>query len=275
LEGTILDTVLVDETAAVSDVIFHLAAVVGVHNILDRPLDSLHTNLRGTEIVLEAAKKYGTLALLVSSSEIYGKNPKGRLSEEDDRLLGSPLKSRWSYAAAKGLNELLAYRYWLDYGLRVCIVRPFNVVGPRQTDRYGMVIPRFVEQALKGAPITVYGDGSQRRCFCSVFDIVPAMVALVTEERAFGKAVNLGNTEEVSVGELAERVVRIADSKSVVKYVSYGEVYDSGFEEISRRVPNITRAHDLIGFVPTVSLDEMIASVIAGQRNLGGWSRSW
>jgi len=266
IRGSILDEAAVEAATDGCDTVFHLAAAVGVRTIVDRPLESLHKNLRGTETVLDAATRRGARLLLASSSEVYGKNTKDRLGEDDDRVLGSPLKSRWSYAAAKGLDELMAYCYWQRYGLRAVIVRPFNIVGPRQTGHYGMVVPTFVEQALTGRPLTVHGDGTQRRCFCAVDDIVPALMALATDERAHGRVFNLGSAEEVTIRELAERVVRVTRSRSPIVNIPYAEAYGPGFEDMARRAPDTTRARELIGFRPRTSLYEVIAAVAADRR---------
>ncbi|MGI5193031.1 NAD-dependent epimerase/dehydratase family protein [Streptomyces sp. CA-288835] len=266
VRGSILDETAVEEATSGCDTVFHLAGAVGVHAIVNQPLESLRKNLVGTQTVLEAARRHGTRLLFVSTSEVYGKNSKVLLNEDDDRVLGSPLKSRWSYSAAKGLDELMAYCYWLQHGLRAVMVRPFNVVGPRQTSRYGMVIPTLVQQALAGEPLTIHGDGAQRRCFCAVGDVVPALVALVMNERAYGQAFNLGGSEEVCIREVADRVLRITGSDSPVVHVPYEQAYRSGFEEVPRRVPDTTRARELIGFRPRTSLDEVISAVVAHKR---------
>ena len=264
--GSILNADLLDDCVARSDTVFHLAAAVGVQLIVEKPLESLATNLRGSELVFEKAHKYGTRILITSTSEIYGKNTSDRLGEEDDRILGSPLKSRWSYSEAKAIDEILAYTYWRQKNLRSVIVRLFNTVGPRQTGHYGMVIPRFVNQALRGEAITVYGDGTQQRCFCHVGDVVRALVDLVEHEEAYGRVFNLGGTEEVSIMELAERVIARTGSSSGVRVIPYDEAYEAGFEDMQRRVPDTTRAHDLVGFRPTHSLDDIIDAVVADQR---------
>jgi UDP-glucose 4-epimerase len=220
------------------------------------------TNIRGSEIVFEKAHKHGTRVLVTSTSEIYGKNTSDRLREEDDRILGSPLKSRWSYSEAKAIDEILAYTYWREKGLETVIVRLFNTVGPRQTGSYGMVIPRFVNQAVRGDAITVYGDGSQTRCFCFVGDAVRGIVALSEHPEAFGRVFNVGGTEEISMGELAQRVIAVVGSSSKIRYVPYDEAYEEGFEDMARRVPDITRARDLVGFDPTVGLDDIIRMVV-------------
>ena len=264
--GSILNADLVDDVMSRSEICFHLAAAVGVELIVDKPLESLATNIRGSEIVFEKAHKHGTAVLVTSTSEIYGKNTSDLLGEEDDRILGSPLKSRWSYSEAKAIEEILAYTYWRQKGLSTYIVRLFNTVGPRQTGHYGMVIPRFVGQAIKGEPITVYGDGSQTRCFCYVGDIVGAMLQIAGHPEASGRAYNLGGTEEVSMEELARRVVDVVGSSSKIRYVPYDEAYEEGFEDMQRRVPDTTRARELVGFEPTVGLDEIIRMVVDDQR---------
>ena len=264
--GSVLNADLVDDLAARADVIFHLAAAVGVQLIVQKPLESLATNIRGSETVFEKAHKHGTKVLVASTSEIYGKNTSDRLHEDEDRILGSPLKSRWSYSEAKAIDEILAYTYWKEKGLDTVIVRLFNTVGPRQTGHYGMVIPRFVSQAVRGEPVTIYGDGSQTRCFCFVGDIIEGMVSLMNNEDAYGKVFNLGATEEISIKELAEKIIDLSGSDSKIKYMTYEEAYEEGFEDMQRRVPDISRAHNLVGFEPTVSLDEIIRRVIEEQR---------
>ena len=264
--GSILNVDLVDDLAARADVIFHLAAAVGVQLIVEKPLESLATNIRGSEIVFEKAHKYGPKILVTSTSEIYGKNTSDRLHEDDDRILGSPLKSRWSYSEAKAIDEILAYTYWREKGLETVIVRLFNTVGPRQTGHYGMVIPRFVSQAIRGEPVTVYGDGTQTRCFCYVGDVVDALIDLINEPDAYGKVFNLGGQEEVSMKELAERIIKIADSESPVRFVSYEDAYEEGFEDMQRRVPDIDRANALVGFTPKASLDDIIDMVVTSQK---------
>ena len=264
--GSILNADLVDSVVSRVDVVYHLAAAVGVELIVEKPLQSLMTNIRGSEIVFEKAHKHGTRILVTSTSEIYGKNTSDRLSEEDDRILGSPLKSRWSYSEAKAIDEILAYTYWREKGLETVIVRLFNTVGPRQTGSYGMVIPRFVSQALRNEPITVYGTGEQTRCFCFVGDVVKGMVDLCDHPQAYGRVFNLGGSEEVSMKELAQRIITASGSSSRLDFIPYDVAYEEGFEDMQRRVPDTTRAHDLIGFQPTVGLDEIIRLVIDEQR---------
>ena len=264
--GSILNADLVDHVVSRVDTVFHLAAAVGVNLIVEKPLESLITNIRGTETVMEKTHKYGKRILVMSTSEIYGKNTSDSLSEEDDRILGSPLKSRWSYSEAKAIDEILAYTYWREKGLETVIIRLFNTVGPRQTGSYGMVLPRFVGQALRGQPITIYGNGMQTRCFCHVSDVVAGLVALSENPEAFGKVFNLGGDEEVSIRDLAERVVELADSESQLEYVPYDAAYEEGFEDMERRVPNTNRAKQLVGFESSVNLDEIIRSVIEDLR---------
>jgi UDP-glucose 4-epimerase len=263
--GSILDADLIDDTVSRVDAIFHLAAAVGVNLIVEKPLESLMTNIRGTETVIEKAHRYDKRLLVMSTSEIYGKNTSDSLSEEDNRVLGSPLKSRWSYSEAKAIDEILAYTYWREKGLETVIIRLFNTVGPRQTGSYGMVIPRFVGQALRNEPITIFGDGNQTRCFCHVGDIVEGLVALSEHPEAFGKVFNLGGGKEVAIRELAERVIKLAGSQSSLEFIPYDAAYEAGFEDMDRRVPNTTRAMQLVGFEPSASLDDIIRSVIDDQ----------
>jgi UDP-glucose 4-epimerase len=264
--GSILNADLMDDVMSRVDICFHLAAAVGVQLIVDKPLESLATNIRGSEIVFEKAHKHGTKVLVTSTSEIYGKNTSDKLGEEDDRILGSPLKSRWSYSEAKAIEEILAYTYWRQKGLPTVIVRLFNTVGPRQTGHYGMVIPRFVSQAIKGEPITVYGTGHQTRCFCFVGDAVEGILALADHPEASGRAYNIGGVEEISMEGLAQRVITAADSSSKIRYVPYDEAYEEGFEDMQRRVPDTARARELVGFVPGVGLDEILRLVVEDQR---------
>ncbi len=260
--GSILNVDLVDHVVSRVDAVYHLAAAVGVELIVEKPLESLLTNIRGTETVFEKAHKYGKRILVTSTSEVYGKNTSDRLTEDEDRILGSPLKSRWSYSEAKAIDEILAYTYWREKGLESVIVRLFNTVGPRQTGSYGMVVPRFVHQALRNEPLTIYGDGNQTRCFCAVTEVVDGIIALSEHPEAFGKVFNLGSTEEVSIRHLADLIVTITGSSSPVEFVSYDIAYEEGFEDMQRRVPAISRANELVGFAPSVGLDDIIRSVI-------------
>jgi len=265
--GSILNADLLDDCVARCDTVFHLAAAVGVQLIVEKPLESLATNIRGSELVFEKAHKYNTRILVTSTSEIYGKNTSDRLGEDDDRILGSPLKSRWSYSEAKAIDEILAYTYWRQKGLRSVIVRLFNTVGPRQTGHYGMVIPRFVNQALRDEPLTVYGDGTQQRCFCFVGDIVDALVRLIDNEDTYGQVFNLGGTEEISIHDLAERIIARSGSRSSIRTIPYDEAYEAGFEDMERRVPNTDRAAAAVGFRQTLDLDGIIDSVVEDQRS--------
>ncbi|OUZ12684.1 nucleoside-diphosphate sugar epimerase [Aeromicrobium sp. PE09-221] len=261
VEGSILDRDLLRGAMTGADRVFHLAAAVGVHLIIDEPLRSLRTNIHGTENVVDLAHELGLTMLLASTSEVYGKNTADRLDEGADRILGSPLLSRWTYAAAKGIDEAYAHAYWSSLGLPVTIVRLFNTVGPRQTGRYGMVLPRLAGQALRGEPMTVYGDGRQTRCFSYVGDIVPALVALVENPASHGLAVNLGGAEEISILELAERIAEVTGSESPIQLVPYADAYASGYEDMRRRVPDNSLAGSLIGFFPHTRVDEIIRRV--------------
>jgi UDP-glucose 4-epimerase len=264
--GSVVDAETVDSCMAGVDVVYHLAAAVGVFTILDKTMESLRTNLHGTETVLEAALRYDVPILVASTSEVYGKNTAAGLSEEDDRIVGSPLKNRWSYAEAKALDETFAYLYGVELGLRTVIVRLFNTVGPRQTGRYGMVVPRFVDQALAGEPITVFGDGQQTRCFCHVSDVVPALVALLADESAHGTVFNLGNPEQTTISELANRVIDATGSASTIVKVPYDQAYGAGYEDMQRRIPNCDKAYQQIGFQPKYHLADIIDAVIADKR---------
>lgn len=265
--GSILNEGLVDDSVRRADVVLHLAAAVGVNLIVDRPLESLATNIRGSEIVIERCHKYGRKILVTSTSEIYGKNTSDSLSEDDDRILGSPLKTRWSYSEAKAIEEVLAYAYWREKGLPAVIVRLFNTVGPRQVGHYGMVVPRFVEQAVRNAPITVYGDGTQRRCFCHVADVVDGVLGLVEEPAAEGRVFNLGGVREISITDLAQTVRTQIGSSSEIVYIPYDEAYEYGFEDMERRVPNTTRVRDLLGWEPSRDLPTIIEDVAADVRS--------
>lgn len=266
VEGDVLDRRLLDALVAGVDRVFHLAAAVGVHIILERPLASLDTNVHGAENVFESAARHGARVLLVSTSEIYGKNAADRLHENSDRVLGSPLLARWNYAAAKGLDEAYAHAYWLERGLSVAIVRLFNTVGPRQSGRYGMVVPNLVAQALLDEELTVYGDGEQTRCFSYVGDVVPAIVGIEEAEEARGQAFNLGGAQEISINELARRIIAITGSRSAVTHVPYERAYGPGYEDMRRRVPDNSKANALVGFLPTTDLDSIIARVVDDQR---------
>ncbi|NRI65448.1 MULTISPECIES: NAD-dependent epimerase/dehydratase family protein [Rhodococcus] len=261
VEGTVTDRRCVHDVMAGVDRVFHLAAAVGVRLIVDRPLESLRTNIHGTENVLDAALEAGADMLLVSTSEIYGKNTSDSLHEDSDRILGSPLISRWTYAAAKGIDEAFAHAYWRELGLDVAIVRLFNTVGPRQTGRYGMVVPNLVQQALNGEPLTVFGDGRQTRCFSYVGDVVPSIVRILETPESFGRAFNLGGSQEISILDLARRIIELTGSPSPVTLVPYSQAYPAGYEDMRRRVPDNTRSRDLVGFRPTTTVDEIILHI--------------
>ncbi len=261
--GDILNEFLVDKLVERADWIFHLAAAVGVQLIVKDPLRSLMTNIRGSEIVLESVYRYHRKVLITSTSEIYGKNVSGPLKEGDDRILGSPLKTRWSYSTSKAVDEILAYVYWKEKKVPTLIVRLFNTVGPRQTGYYGMVIPRFVEQALRGQDITVYGSGTQSRCFLYVKDVAEAMLKLMEHPEAVGQVFNLGSQEEVSIQALAQKIISLTGSSSRIIYVPYDQAYEEGFEDMQRRIPDTTKAFNLIGFKPSVRLEQVLKMVIA------------
>lgn len=260
--GSILDEPLVDKMVEKCDVIFHLAAAVGVELVVKKPLESLTTNIKGSEIVIEMAYRYHKKILITSTSEIYGKNTNGPLKETDDRILGSPLKSRWGYSTAKAVDEMLAYIYWTQKGLPSVIVRLFNTVGPRQTGSYGMVIPRFVKQALQNEDMTVYGNGKQTRCFLHVKDAVGAIAKLMDAKEAVGQVFNVGSQEEISIEDLAKAIIKATKSSSKIKYISYDKAYEEGFEDMQRRVPDISKIASLIGFKPTYKLTEIINDVV-------------
>ncbi len=266
-QGSILDQVLIDQMVAESDFVVHLAASLGVFNIVNHPLDSLRTNLKGTEIVLEASDKHSKPVLIASTSEIYGKNNKVPLSEEDDRIIGHPLKSRWSYSEAKAVDESLGYFYYLENKLPVRIVRFFNTVGPRQVGHYGMVVPRFVSSALKNEPIEVYGSGEQIRCFCHVDDAVRALLLVLESEQAIGQVFNVGNNQQISIMELAKRVIELTNSKSEIIKVPYAEAYPEGFEDMQRRVPDISKINRVLGWSPQIGLDKIVKDIAAYHAN--------
>jgi UDP-glucose 4-epimerase len=261
IEGSILDLPLIDGLVKETEYAFHLAAAVGVFNIVNHPLDSLMTNIRGTENVLEAAHKYGKPVFVTSSSEVYGKNISDSLRESDDRILGAPVTLRWSYSEAKAIDESLAYAYWVEKKLETRIVRFFNTVGPRQLGAYGMVVPRFVQFALKNEPITIYGNGEQTRCFGHVLDAVDAVVRIAFAENTIGKVINIGNDFEISINDLAKKVIAETNSQSEIVYVPYEEAYGDGFEDMERRVPNIELIKSLVGWEPKRDLSTMISDI--------------
>jgi UDP-glucose 4-epimerase len=262
-QGDILDKLVVDKIVSESDYVVHLAAALGVFNIVNKPLDSMKTNLQGSEIVLEACNKYRKPILVASTSEIYGKNDKVPLNEEDDRILGHPLKSRWSYSEAKAVDESLAYFYYLENKLPIRIVRFFNTVGPRQVGHYGMVVPRFVSAALKNEPLSVYGSGDQIRCFCHVGDAVKALLLVMASDKAVGQVFNVGNNSQISIMELAKKVIEITGSKSRIEKIAYEKAYPEGFEDMQRRVPDISKIKQILGWEPKINLDQIIKDIAA------------
>lgn len=261
--GSILDTGTLNPLIEESDYVFHLAAAVGVFNIVNNPLASLLTNIRGTENVLDAANATNTPVFLTSSSEVYGKNISDSLKESDDRILGSPITLRWSYSEAKAIDESLAYAYFIEKQLETRIVRFFNTVGPRQLGAYGMVVPRFVKAAIANEPIAIYGDGNQTRCFAHVHDVVDAVLVIAFAGNTVGKVINIGNDYEISINNLARKIIDETGSKSEMVYVPYSEAYGDGFEDMERRVPNIDLINQLVGWKPKRNLSTMISDIAA------------
>jgi UDP-glucose 4-epimerase len=262
VNGSVLDELCVDELVRDADVVVHLAAAVGVKLVVEQPLHSLTTNIRGSEMVMAAAHRYRKKILLASTSEIYGKNAKVPLTETADRVLGSPTVARWAYSTSKAVDEILAYAYAKERGLPTVVARLFNTVGPRQSPAYGMVIPRLVRQALAGEPLTVYGDGTQTRCFCHVSDVVNALLSLLDHPDAEGDVFNVGSTEEVTILELAQRVKRRVRSASPIELISYDRAYEAGFEDMVRRVPDTSKIAALTGWKATRTLDDILDDVI-------------
>jgi UDP-glucose 4-epimerase len=257
---------LLAEMIDTCDTVVHLAAAVGVKLIVEAPVHTIETNVHGTEVVLKHANKKKKLVLIASTSEVYGKSTAVPFNEETDLVLGPTVKHRWAYACSKLIDEFLALAYWKERKLPVIIVRLFNTVGPRQTGQYGMVIPNFVRQALAGQPITVFGDGTQCRSFTYVGDVVRAMVALINEPAAIGQVFNIGNGTEISINALAEKVKALTASSSEIVRIPYERAYEAGFEDMPRRVPDLTKLHQLIGYEPTVELDEILGKVIESFR---------
>lgn len=266
--GSVMDDLLVDDLVRNCDVIVHLAAAVGVKLIVDQPLRSLRTNIRGTEIILEAAHRYRKTVFLASTSEVYGKNS-GKMHELADRVLGPSTVARWSYSASKAIDEHLAMAYWRERQIPTIVARFFNTVGPRQMGVYGMVLTRFVAQALIGREITVYGDGTQTRCFCHVSDVVRAVVQLIEEPGAVGEVFNIGSEEEVTIRELGERVIAATGSEAGLRYIPYEEVFGDQYEDMLRRVPDTTKIHTLLGWSPQHDLDGIIKQQIAYALDVG------
>jgi len=261
LQGDIRDQKLVESLVKDCDLVLHMAAALGVDNILENPIESISTNYHGSEIVLNAATKFDKRIVIASTSEIYGKNPKQPLSETDDRVIGTPQKLRWTYSDAKALEEATAYSLFLTKKLRVTTVRFFNTVGPRQTGRYGMVIHRFVKSALENKPINIFGDGSQTRVFCHVYDATAATMQLALESKSVGEVFNIGGVGEISILELANKIIKQLSSTSKIKFVDYAEAYTIGYEDMVRRVPDISKITNFINWKPQISLDKTIQDV--------------
>lgn len=262
----IMNSQVLDRLTSEADIIVHLAAVVGVRLIVEDPVDTIATNIMGTEAVLTTANRYGCKVMLASTSEVYGKGFKVPFNEEDDTVMGPTSHSRWSYASSKAIDEFLGLAYYHQFNLPVVIMRYFNTVGPRQTGQYGMVLPRFVRQALAGEPVTIYGDGEQSRCFSDVADVIDATTKLAEHPGAVGQVFNIGSTEEVTIRELAEKVVAATGSSSKIVYIPYDDAYAPGFEDMRRRVPDLARVQELIGFSPRYTLDDTLRRVILYER---------
>lgn len=260
--ASITDQIVLDRLTSQADVVVHLAAAVGVKLIVEHPVHTIETNVMGTEAVLRTALRYGCRVFIASTSEVYGKGSRILFCEDDDVLLGATKNSRWGYAASKMVDEFLGLAYHREYALPVTLFRLFNTVGARQTGRYGMVVPRLVRQAMRGEPLTVFGDGTQRRCFCDVRDAVQAIMGLVDHQESAGQVFNIGSTAEFAIRELAEHVIRITQSRSTIVLVPYSEAYAPGFEDMQRRVPDISRISALVGWKPVITLEQTLLSVI-------------
>jgi UDP-glucose 4-epimerase len=263
IDGDIRNVELIDQLTKDSDLVLHMAAALGVNTILESPLESISTNIAGSEVVLNAAAKHNKRIIIASTSEIYGKNPKQPLSETDDRVVGAPQKIRWTYSDAKAIEEAMAFALHQEKKLPVTTVRLFNTVGPRQTGRYGMVVPRFVHAAIKNEPITIYGDGTQSRVFCHVADAVQAIAIMAATDSTVGDVYNVGGTGEVTIKQLAEQVLSVTGSKSAITYTPYLDAYPAGFEDIQRRVPDISKVKSAIGWAPTKDLKQIISDIAA------------
>jgi len=259
---SIMNVKLIADVIDKCDIIYHLAAAVGVKYIMENRLKSITVNVRGTDILLELASKDKKKVMLASTSEIYGKNEKVPFSEDDDRVLGSTTLHRWSYSCTKALSEYLAFAYWYERELPIVIMRLFNTVGPRQVGKYGMVVPRFIESALEGTPLPVYGDGTQTRCFTYVDDVVRAMLALAECPDAVGEVFNIGGDEEISIKSLAKKILQLTNTTSKIEYIPYKEAYGEGFEDMKRRVPDISKIYKFIGWKPSVGIEEMLMKMI-------------
>ena len=265
---TVTNTRLMAELVDLSDLIYHLAAAVGVRLVVESPVRTIETNVRGTEVILSLAAKKGKRVLITSTSEVYGKREQVPFREDDDLVLGPTNKGRWSYACSKAIDEFLALAYWKEKKLPIVIARLFNTVGPRQTGRYGMVVPNFVRQALTGLDITVFGDGQQRRCFTNVNDAVDMLVGIATHPGATGEVFNVGSSQEITIVDLAARIKEMTNSDSRIVFVPYDEAYEEGFEDMLRRVPDISKVSKLLGYEPHISLDETLRVIVNEQRQL-------
>ncbi len=263
LIGSVTDEALVHEAVRNCDQVYHLASAVGVRLIMDKPVETIDTIITGTQVVLKQANRYRKPVLLTSTSEVYGKSTAVPFDEDGDRLSGPTTKHRWAYACAKAMDEFMAMAYWKATRLPVIVVRLFNTVGPRQTGQYGMVVPSFVRQAQSGEPLQVYGDGTQSRCFCHVNDVVRGLVAAMACSDARGQVINLGSTEEITIVELARKIVAETNSSSVIRLIPYSDIFGDGFEDMQRRVPSIAKAKRLLGWQPERSLTEIVADVAA------------
>ena len=263
VDGDIRNIELVESLTKDADLVLHMAAALGVNTILESPLESMSTNITGSEVILNAAAKFNRRIIIASTSEIYGKNPKQPLSETDDRVVGAPQKIRWTYSDAKAIEEAMAFALHQDKKLPVTTVRLFNTVGPRQTGRYGMVVPRFVHAALKNEPITVYGDGTQSRVFCHVADAVEAIATIAAADSTIGDVYNVGGNGEVTIKQLAEQVLAVTGSTSAITYTPYSDAYPAGFEDIQRRVPDISKIKSAINWAPTKDLKQIISDIAA------------
>jgi UDP-glucose 4-epimerase len=272
--GSVESHAVVAELVDGSDVVVHLAAAVGVTLVVDSPVRAIETNVHGTEVVLLHANKKKKPVLIASTSEVYGKSSALPFKEDGDMQMGATDMGRWAYACSKAIDEFLAMAYWRERGLPTIVVRLFNTVGPRQTGSYGMVVPRLVSQALAGEPLTVYGDGRQTRCFCHVADVVQALFKLMTEESAYGNVFNVGATSEISILDLAQRIIELTGSDSGISMIPYGEAYGEGFEDMYRRVPDIAKVGALIGWTPTRVLEDIVGDVVAHQRHAAGAAHS-
>jgi UDP-glucose 4-epimerase len=268
VQGSVLDAKVVEELTAESQVVYHLAAAVGVQLIVDRPLQSMLTNIKGTEIVLDAAERHRVKIIVASTSEIYGKSQNGPFKEDDDRLLGSPRKLRWSYSTSKAVDEILAYVYYKDLGLPTIVTRLFNTIGPRQTGHYGMVVPRFITQALRAEPLTVYGDGTQSRAFTDVADVVEALVRLASESKAEGEVFNIASANEITIDNLAKLVIEKTGSTSNIIHVPYAKVYGEDFEDLARRAADTSKLQRTIDYRCTTALGVTIDRMIEFNREL-------